>query len=209
MVSYDSRKGVGEAMTQVERKFKNRRAPSYSDLTIETCLKVLVLCGGNATEAAKVVKSKLPKGAKVPPANTISTWRRELFPTDYARLESEMHEQRAKKAASQSEAIIIMASTQAMRALESLEDVDYSELRPVERSKVVENLSRVAATHFEKISSPVRGRPTTTVGVNVKINEALRRARNLPGIQVVDTTAEELHNDIEEIPQTTTKEKEM
>ncbi len=192
-------------MTQVERKFKNRRAPSYSDETIEACLKVLVLCGGNATEAARIAKSKLPKGTKTPPANTISTWRRELFPTDYARLESEMHEQRAKKAASQSEAIIIMASTQAMRALESLEDVDYSELRPVERSKVVENLSRVAATHFEKISSPVRGRPTTTVGVNVKINEALRRARNLPGIQVVDTTAEELHNNIQVIPQPTTK----
>lgn len=188
-------------MTQIERKFKNKRAPSYSDETIDTCLRTLALCGGNATEAAKVVKSKLPKGAKVPPANTISTWRRELFPTEYARLESEMHEQRAKRAASQSEAIIIMANTQAMRALESLEGVDYSELRPVERSKVVENLSRVAATHLEKISSPVRGRPTTTVGI-LNVNEALRRARNLPGIQAVDTTAEELHN-IEEIPQKT------
>ncbi len=201
MAAHDSWKGTGKAMTQVERQYKNRRAPSYSDQTIETSLKALVLCGGNATEAVKVIKAKLPKGAKVPPANTISTWRRELFPTEYARLESEMYEQRAKRAASQSEAIIIMANTQAMKALESLEDVDYSELRAVERSKVVENLSRVAATHLEKISSPVRGRPTTTVGI-LNVNEALRRARNLPGIQVVDSTAEEVHN-VEEIQQQT------
>lgn len=168
-----------------ERKFKNKKAPSYPDRTIEESLKTLVLCGGNATEAARVLRSRLPKNTKIPPANTISTWRREVFPTEYARMESEMHEQRARKAAAQSEAIIIMSSAEAQRALESLQEVDYNELKPVERSKIVENLSRVAAIHNEKISAPIRGRPTVNVSIT-DVRAAIRSAQSLPGIQVVD-----------------------
>lgn len=186
-----------------ERKYKKDRASKYPDSTIDAALKTLVICGGNATEAAKVVKTKLPKGSPVPTAETINAWRREVFPTEYAKMESEMHDHRARRAAAQSEAIIIMSSAEAQRALESLQQVDYGELKPVERSKIVENLSRVAAIHNEKISAPIRGRPTVNVSIT-DVRAAIRSAKSLPGIQVVDAEVVEE----KELSQHTQKESE-
>ena len=156
-----------------------RKRRRYSEAEKQAALTALILAGGNS--------EKVGKELGISP-NTLRDWRS----TDsdlYERLRNDLAPVIAEKIAADAEALAVTLTEVeqkiAQHVLDHLED-----LKPGEAASALRNVSTSKALQFDKLSSPVRGRPTVIHAAQDAGQALVEMGRRL-GI-AIDSTAVEI-----------------
>lgn len=152
---------------------------SYSDEEKRSALTALILAGGNTEKASKALDI---------PGRTLRTWRDEDSEL-YEELRVTLAPRIAEKIAADAEALAItlteLETKVAQRVLDTLD-----EMKPAEAASALRNVSTSKALQFDKLSSPVRGRPTV-IHASQDAGQALLEMGRRLGISI-DSTAVEI-----------------
>jgi hypothetical protein len=134
----------------------------YAPAVIDRALSAYILTGDNAEEAHRLLVSYGDK--EVPTSRQILRWL-----ADHAdrlhELREELHPQIAKKIAADAESLAIKLAKVETLAVEQLAAaIENGELPAKELSGAVRNITTSKALQVDKLSSPLRGRPTVIHG---------------------------------------------
>jgi hypothetical protein len=134
----------------------------YSPAEIDKALSAYILCGDNAQQAHKLLVSY---GDKNPPVSrSILNWT-EWHADRLHELREELHPQIAKKIAADAEGMAIrLAQAEVQIAERLVEALERDELPAKELSGALRNITTSKALQVDKLSSPLRGRPTVIHG---------------------------------------------
>ena len=158
---------------------------TYTDHDIEVALVHLVLSGGNATRAVQELKAL---GARAPSATALNSWRRS-DPGRYSRIQNEHALRVVERVASASEALAMKQ----IRAEEALTDrvlADIPLMKVGDAAAALRNVTTSKALQFDRVSGPIRGRPTVIVARRDP-DQILNSLAQKFGISI-DSTAEEI-----------------
>jgi hypothetical protein len=121
-----------------------------------------VFTGGNWKKAKDLLQSY---GDKAPADTTLAKWATEVYSDRYHELREELAPQVAKKIAAEAEALAFkLAEAEVLLAEQLVTAAENGELPAKELSGALRNLSTSKALQVDKLSSPLRGRPTVVHG---------------------------------------------
>lgn len=152
----------------------------YSPEDRERGLAALVIAG-SSTRAQEVTGI---------PAPTLRDWRREN-PERYEQLRHDLEPQVAKKIAAEAEHLTQRVFEIEHRILDGFTDQDLADMKPTDRAAALRNLQTTAALGIDKLSSPLRERPSH-VQHHHGLDDLMARMAKALGYNHVDSTATEL-----------------
>lgn len=164
------------------RKTANVTTTRLTSIQRQAVLRVLVKAGGvpeRCLEMCRQAKIKCPTLA------TLQTWK---HAQDYAEIEAELASEVASRIAAQAEAIALRIEEAERLAIEKVRDRLERDLDE-QPAATLRNLSTSKALQIDKLSSPLRGRPTVIHGA-AELPEILAALQARLGI--VSSTAEEI-----------------
>lgn len=164
------------------RKTPNTTTTRLTSIQRQAVLRVLVKAGG---EADKCVELCRQAKIKCPMPKTLEGWKHDQ---DYAEIEAELAPAVAERIAAQAEAIALRIEEAERLAIDKVRERLEQNLDE-QPSATLRNLSTSKALQIDKLSSPLRGRPTVIHGAS-DITEILAALQNRLGI--VPSTAEEI-----------------
>jgi crotonobetainyl-CoA:carnitine CoA-transferase CaiB-like acyl-CoA transferase len=133
----------------------------YTPAEIDKALSAYVLTGGNAKQAQELL---LSYDGKAPSDVTIGQWAKE-HADRYHELREELAPQVAKKIAAEAEGLALkLAQAEEKLTAKLLEAIENGELPAKEYSGALRNITTSKALQVDKLSSPLRGRPTVIHG---------------------------------------------
>jgi crotonobetainyl-CoA:carnitine CoA-transferase CaiB-like acyl-CoA transferase len=136
-------------------------AKRYTPAEIDKALSAYVLTGGNALQASQLLKSYDGHG---PSDVQIGRWT-ESHADRLHELREELHPQVAKKIASDAEGLALkLAEAETLITERLLLAVQAGTLPDKELSGALRNVTTSKALQVDKLSSPLRGRPTVIHG---------------------------------------------
>jgi hypothetical protein len=140
----------------------NPTGKRYSPAEIDKGLSAYILSGDSAARAAELLKGY--DGEKAPVRQTIDYWA-EKHSDRLHELREELHPQIAKKIAADAEGMAIrLAQAEVAIAEKLVEALERDELPAKELSGALRNITTSKALQVDKLSSPLRGRPTVIHG---------------------------------------------
>lgn len=125
-----------------------------------------------------------------PSADRISVWRKQ-YADRYQELSNDLAPKLAEKIASEAESLAVKYAEAERAALERL-SAEIETIHPRELSGLVRNLATSKALQVDKISSPLRGRPTTINEVRNPQDAVRALAKALNMENVIEGSAEEV-----------------
>lgn len=149
--------------------------------------------------AALVIAGSSPRASEVTgiPASTLKTWRH-AHAERYEQLRHELEPQIARTIAAEAEAIAQKLSEREHQLADALTPEAISQLKPAEVAATLRNVTTSKALQVDKISSPLRERPSH-VQQNTSIDELTRRMAKALGFDAT-STAEPIHNETPSLP---------
>lgn len=93
------------------------------------------------------------------PSSTLRDWRQEDS-EQFDRLREDLEPRIVKKIAAEAESLAMQIAEREARLLEKLTDADLDNLTPSEKAATLRNLSTSKALQIDKLSSPLRERPS-------------------------------------------------
>lgn len=166
------------------RKTKNVTTTRLTPIQRRAVLRVLVQAGG---EVEKCVDMCRRAKLKCPSVATLETWK---YQQDYAEIEAELAPAVAERIAAQAEAIALQIEEAERMAIEKVRARLEAGLDE-QPAATLRNLSTSKALQIDRLSSPLRGRPTVIHGA-ADITELIAVLNNRLGIT---STAEEIPAD--------------
>jgi crotonobetainyl-CoA:carnitine CoA-transferase CaiB-like acyl-CoA transferase len=162
----------------------------HTPATVDRALSAYILCGNNSEQAHRLLVSYGDK--PVPTGRCIRDWA-EQHADRLHELREELHPQIAKKIASDAEALALkLAEAETLITERLLVAVEAGSLPDKELSGALRNVTTSKALQVDKLSSPLRGRPTVIHG-NTDPAETLANLARKLGIpeppQLPDSTA--------------------
>jgi hypothetical protein len=149
----------------------------YTPAEIDKGLSAYILSGDSATKAAELLRSYDGSGAPV--RQTITYWA-EKHSDRLHELREELHPQIAKKIAADAEGMAIrLAQAEVALAEKLVEALERDELPAKELSGALRNITTSKALQVDKLSSPLRGRPTVIHGTKDPADMLADLARRL------------------------------
>jgi crotonobetainyl-CoA:carnitine CoA-transferase CaiB-like acyl-CoA transferase len=134
----------------------------HTPITVDRALSAYIMCGNNASEAERLLRSY--GDTDVPSHQSIRGWA-EKHADRLHELREELHPQIAKKIAADAEGLALkLAQAEETITEHLLLAVDAGELPAKELSGALRNISTSKALQVDKLSSPLRGRPTVIHG---------------------------------------------
>jgi hypothetical protein len=157
----------------------------YAPAEIDRALSAYILTGDNAEEAHRLLVSYGDKD--VPTSRQILRWL-ETHADRLHELREELHPQIAKKIAADAESLALKLAQVETLAIQKLTAaIENDELPAKELSGAVRNITTSKALQVDKLSSPLRGRPTVIHGHDNPA-ELLERLARKVGIAQNDRT---------------------
>jgi crotonobetainyl-CoA:carnitine CoA-transferase CaiB-like acyl-CoA transferase len=136
-------------------------ARRYTSVEIDKGLSAYILCGDSAHKAVELLQSY---DGKAPNRQTVTNWT-ESHADRLHELREELHPQIAKKIASDAEALALkLAEAETLITERLLLAVQAGTLPDKELSGALRNVTTSKALQVDKLSSPLRGRPTVIHG---------------------------------------------
>lgn len=169
----------------------------YPAEVIDKALIACIIEGDNFTRARERL---IAAGVDpCPSIETISRWRTD-YADRYQELQNELHPKLAEKIASEAEGLAVIYADTERLVLERLRE-ELPKIHPRELSGLVRNLATSKALQVDKISSPLRGRPTTINEVRNPQDAVRALAKALNMENVIEGSAEEVPRDAIEAPE--------
>lgn len=165
---------------------------SYSLEDREAGLAALVLQAGSSTKAHQALKQQ---GLDVP-QQTLDSWKTQ-HAERYAELQAHLAPKVADKIAAGAERLALMIEEAESKLIASMMD-DLESMDAKEKAAALRNLSTSKALQVDKLSSPLRGRPTVIHQAQDAGQALIELGRRL-GF-AVDSTAEEIKGELEAAP---------
>lgn len=131
-----------------------RRAYSFEE--VERALAAYVLAGDNGREANRALKAQ---GYPAPSHSTIASWATGEHSDRYVLLRNELAPRVAERIAADAEAIARRLASLENSTIDRLED-ELPNVPAKDLPGALRNLSTAKALQVDKLSSPLRGRPT-------------------------------------------------
>jgi hypothetical protein len=157
----------------------------YTPTEVDRALSAAVFTGGNWTRAHELLVSY---GDKAPSRDAIRQWATEKHADRYHELREELAPQVAKKVAAEAEALAFkLSEAEDLLAEQLIAAAQRGELPAKEISGALRNVSTSKALQMDKLSGPVRGRPTVIHG-HADPSELLERLARKVGIAQNDRT---------------------
>jgi hypothetical protein len=157
----------------------NPTGKRFTSTEIDKGLSAYILCGGSAHKAWELLQGY---GGKVPARQTIDLWV-ERHSDRLHELREELHPQIAKKIAADAEGMALkLAQAEVAIAEKLVQALERDELPAKELSGALRNITTSKALQVDKLSSPLRGRPTVIHGSQdpAETLAALARKLGLP-----------------------------
>lgn len=165
-----------------------RRPPKrYTPAQIDQGLTALILTGGNADQALEL----LDDWPRRPSPTSLRNWQRD-HKKRHAELEQELAPKLAEIAAADAERLALKMAQVEDQLVDHIAG-RLHELDPDKASAALRNISTSKALQYDKISSPLRGRPTVNV-MHHDSNDLLRQLARGAGLRLgsTESTAEEI-----------------
>lgn len=167
-------------MGSTARKAEGVMGRLHTDTERERGMIALVMCGGNLRKTSKFTGI---------PTSTLNGWRKT---EEYQRIRAQREPQIVEKLAAEAEEFALQAAPVEQKMLDKLEE-DLDKLGPADLASALRNVSTSKAINIDKISSPLRGRPTVVIEHRSidDIAAALEAKLRDSGI-TIDSTADEI-----------------
>lgn len=161
----------------------------YTPEEIDRALLAYMVTGENAPRTLELLAASGVDD--LPSTSTLHKWANTLHADRYAQLQTEQAPKVAERIASQAEALALRFADLERKLADRLEqDLEDGKVKDV--SGALRNVSTSKALQIDKLSSPLRGRPTVITG-HLDPSESINALARRLGIQhVLDGTAEEL-----------------
>jgi hypothetical protein len=141
------------------RKTKNTTTTRVTRIERQAIMRVIIEQGGDP-EKARELLLKTPEFKRVPALATLDTWTRQ---PDYKELEAEMAPAVAERIAAQAERIALQIEEAERMAIQKVRERLEND-QDEQPAATLRNLSTSKALQIDKLSSPLRGRPTVIHG---------------------------------------------
>jgi hypothetical protein len=155
----------------------------YTPEEVDTALTALILLG----DAGKASRSLKQEGITIP-ERTLRRWP-DKHADRMAQLQNGLAAQVAERVASRAEGIALRALDAQERLLDKL-DANMGELKPSDTAGALRNVAVVAALSVDKLSSPLRGRPTIIHAGTDDIHGLINKLALTLGFDVTSTAEE-------------------
>jgi hypothetical protein len=162
--------------------------PRRSPEEIERGLTALILAG-SSTRASE--ETGIPDG-------TLRSWKRD-YADQYDRLCNDLEPRVVQKIAAEAESIVLSIADRERQIIESLTDDQIHRLEPKDKAATLRNLSTSKALQIDKLSSPLRERPSH-VNPSTDIEGLMMRMTRALGQQKPISVLNEAHIDSDAVP---------
>lgn len=153
---------------------------------VDQALLALIATGDNATRALDLLKQAGVEN--VPSRATLRKWADSLHADRYVTLQTEQAPKIAERIAGQAEGLALVYNALEAEIAERLKN-EVKNLKPADLSGAVRNIATAKALQIDKISSPLRGRPSSIVEHRDPKQAAQALARRL-GVAIESTAVE-------------------
>jgi transposase-like protein len=155
-----------------------RTRSRYSPEERERGLTTLILAG-SSTKASEILGIS---------EDTLRCWKRE-HRDQYERLQTELEPRVVKKIAAEAESLVLQIADREAAILKSFTDTEIAGLDPKDKAATLRNLSTSKALQIDKLSSPLRERPSH-VQQGRDLDQVVSAMARLVGFDATSTATE-------------------